>query len=94
MKEVKLSNEELDQVAGGYSMQDTKYNLNNYAYRTVSVPPGTLLVMQEWPGGTFMSTYYTDGEPIFVNMCYAENGYLLAFKNGVYGYVDMKYVNL
>ena len=41
-----------------------------------------------------MSTYYSDGEPILVNMRYAENGYLLAYKNGVYGYVDMKYVVL
>ena len=50
--------------------------------------------MQECPGGNFMSTYYTNGESIFVNMRYAANGYLLAYKNGVYGYVDMQYVNL
>ena len=55
MEEVKLSNEELEQVAGGVT-NDTMYNLSYYAYRTVSVPAGTLLVMQEWPGGTFMST--------------------------------------
>ena len=94
MKEVGLSNEELERVAGGESIQDTKYNLNHYAYRTVSVPQGTLLVMQECPGGSFMSTYFTNGESILVNMYYAENGYLLAYKNGVYGYVDMRYVNL
>ena len=93
MEEVKLSNEELEQVAGGVT-NDTMYNLNYYACRTVSVPAGTLLVMQEWPGGTFMSTYFTDGESILVNMRYAENGYLMAYKNGVYGYVDMQYVNL
>ena len=94
MNEIELSNAELEQVAGGSSLQDTKYNLNNYAYRTVSVPAGTLLVMQERPGGNFMSTYYVDGESIYVNMRYAENGYLLAYKDGVYGYVDMQYVNL
>ena len=93
MNETRLTNEELEQVAGG-ATQDTMYNLSYYAYRTVSVPAGTLLVMQERPRGTFMSTYYTDGEPIFVNMRYAEDGYLLAYKNGVYGYVDMQYVNL
>ena len=94
MKEVGLSNEELEQVAGGAASQDTMYNLNYYAYRTVSVPTGTLLVMQERPGGSFMSTYYMDGESILVNMRYAESGYLLAYKNGVYGYVDMSYVIL
>ena len=94
MQEVGLNNEELERVAGGESMQDTRYNLNYYAYRTVSVPQGTLLVMQERPGGDFMSTYYMDGEAIFVNMRYSENGYLIAYKNGVFGYVDMKYVVL
>ena len=52
MKEPGLKNEELEQVAGGGSVQDTMYNLNYYEYRTVSVPVGTLLVMQERPGGT------------------------------------------
>ena len=94
MKEVELKNEELEGVAGGNSSQDIKYNLGYYAYKTVSVPFGTLLVMQERPGGAFMSTYFTDGEQILVNMYYAENGYLFAYKNGVYGYVDMQYVNL
>ena len=94
MQEVELNNEELEGVAGGGSIQDTKYNLNYYAYKTVSVPIGTLLVMQERPGGSFMSTYYMDGASILVNMRYAEVGYLLAYKNGVYGYVDMHYVNL
>ena len=94
MQEVELNSKELETVAGGGSLEDTKYNLNYYAYRTVSVPAGTLLVMQEQPGGAFMSTYYMDGESIFVNMRYAENGYLLAYKDGVYGYVDMQYVNL
>jgi hypothetical protein len=94
MKEDGLNSNELEQVVGGGSVQDTMYNLNYYEYRTVSVPMGTLLVMQERPGGDFMSTYFTNGESIYVNMRYAQNGYLLAYKNGVYGYVDMQYVNL
>ena len=94
MKEDGLNSNELEQVVGGGSAQDTMYNLNYYEYRTVSVPMGTLLVMQERPGGDFMSTYFTNGESIYVNMRYAQNGYLLAYKNGVYGYVDMQYVNL
>ena len=50
--------------------------------------------MQETPRGAFMSTYYTDGEPILINLCYSEPQYLLAYKNGVFGYVDMQYVVL
>ena len=94
MNDIELTNEQLESVAGGSDTQDIKYNLNNYAYKTVTVPMGTLLVMQERPGGEFMSTYYSNGDSILVNMRYAENGYLLAYKNGVYGYVDMNYVNL
>ena len=94
MEDVVLNNAELEHVAGGAASQDTMYNLSYYAYRTVSLPQGTLLVMQESPGGAFMSTYFEDGESILVNMRYAEVGYLLAYKNGVYGYVDMHYVNL
>ena len=94
MNKVELSSEDLERVAGGESAQDVRYNLSFFAYRTVSVPQGTLLVMQERPGGDFMSTYYMDGEAIFVNMRYSENGYLIAYKNGVFGYVDMKYVVL
>ena len=95
MKEInELHNEELEGVTGGAVTTDIRYNLNNYGYRTVRVPAGTLLVMQERPGGDFMSTYFMNGESIYVNMRYAQSGYLLAYKNGVYGYVDMQYVNL
>ena len=94
MNDIELTSEQLESVAGGSDTKDIKYNLNNYAFKTVSVPMGTLLVMQERPGGEFMSSYYSNGESILVNMRYAENGYLLAYKNGVYGYVDMNYVIL
>ena len=83
---------ELENVAGGAVTPDEIHNLNNFVYRTVRVPAGTLLVMQNSPGGGFMSTSYTNGEPIFVNGFYSEAGYLLAFKNGIYGFVDAQYV--
>ena len=50
MNDIELTNEQLESVAGGSDTQDIKYNLNNYAYKTVTVPMGTLLVMQESPG--------------------------------------------
>ena len=39
-----------------------------------------------------MSTMYSNGESIYVNGFYSEAGYLLAFKNGIYGFVDANYV--
>ena len=39
-----------------------------------------------------MSTSYMNGESIYVNANYSWAGYLLAFKDGQYGYVDAKFV--
>ena len=95
MEEIKkLNNDELEDVSGGANPQDIKFNLSYFGYRTVSVPAGTLLVMQERPRGDFLGTYYVDGESILINMCYSEAGYLFAYKDGVYGYVDMQFVKL
>jgi len=52
------------------------------------------LVFQKTAGGTFMSKYkFYDGDRIFVNVYYREKGYALAYKNGVYGYVDERYID-
>ena len=37
MNDIELTNEQLESVAGGSDTQDIKYNLNNYAYKTVTV---------------------------------------------------------
>lgn len=37
--------------------------------------------------------YADDGDRIFVNVDYREGGYALAYKNGVYGYVDAGYID-
>ena len=92
MSEVTLNNEELEGVAGGAMSQYEIYNLSNYVFRRVSVPQGTLLVMQDSPGGAFLPTSYKNGEQILVNRYYSLAGYLVAFKDGVYGFVDAKYV--
>ena len=92
MSEIKMSNEELENISGGAGSPNEIYNLRNFVYRTVHVPPGTLLVMQDGPGGGFMSTSYMNGESIYVNASYSWAGYLLAFKDGQYGYVDAKFV--
>ena len=92
MNSEKLNNEELEKAVGGASTPNGVYNLNSFVYRTVSVPEGTLLVMQERPRGGFLPTYYYNGESIFVNAYYIESGYLIAYKDGNYGYVDAQYV--
>ncbi|MCR5136951.1 MAG: hypothetical protein K6C12_07615 [Oscillospiraceae bacterium] len=89
---VNLDGEALETVAGGAYMQDQYFNLGNYAYRTVNVPAGTLLVMQDSPGGAFLGTSFSNGEQILVNKFVSEYGYLLAFKDGTFGYVDQRYV--
>ena len=89
-----LTNElELENVAGGAVTPDEIHNLKNYVYKTVAnLPMGTCLQMQTTPNGAFMSTMYYNGEPIFVNGFFSQSGYLLAFKNGIYGFVDSRYV--
>lgn len=89
-----IANEaELENAAGGAVIPDEIHNLKNFVSRTVvNLPMGTFLQMQARPNGTFMSQMYSNGEPIFVNAFYSEAGYLLAFRNGIYGFVDAKYV--
>lgn len=93
MEEKKLNDQDLENAAGGMNTPDEVHNLNNYTYRTVSgLPAGTCLQMQMTPNGPFMSTMYSNGESIYVNKYFVQSGYLLAFKNGIYGYVDGRYV--
>ena len=88
-----IKEEVLENVAGGATMPDEIHNLKNFVYRTVvNLPQGTYLQMQARPNGAFMSPMYSNGESIYANAFYSEAGYLLAFRNGVYGYVDAKYV--
>ena len=88
----KMNDQNLDTVAGGAGV-DYVHDLNNYVYRTVcNLPAGTFLVMQAAPGGAFLSQSYVNGDAIFVHKNFWENGYFLAYRNGVYGFVDAKYV--
>ena len=89
----KINQEEEKEIAGGAVTPDEIHNLKNFVTRTVGgLPAGTYLQMQVRPNGPFMRQMYSNGEPIFVNAFYSESGYLLAFKNGIYGFVDAKYV--
>ena len=73
---------------------DDVHDLDNFEYRYVDIDNGGALVFQKTAGGAFMSKYkYFDGDRIFVNVDYRERGYALAYKNGVYGYVDERYID-
>ena len=88
----KINAEAMKEVAGGASGTDYVHDLSNYVYRTVSVPAGTCLVMQVSPNGAFMKTQYYNGDQIFVHRNFWEEGYFLAYRDGIYGFVDAKYV--
>ena len=73
---------------------DDVHDLDNFEYRTVEIDNGGALVFQRTPRGEFMYKYkFYDGDRIFVNVDYRERGYALAYKNGVYGYVDAGYID-
>ena len=71
-----------------------KYDLSNYGYRTVKTDGRGALVFQDSPNGAFLNKYqYWDGDSIYVNVNWREQGYAIAYADGVYGYVDASYVN-
>ena len=73
---------------------DSIHDLDNFEYRYVNIDNGGALVFQRTPRGEFMYKYkFYDGDRIFVNVDYRERGYALAYKNGVYGYVDERYID-
>ena len=52
------------------------------------------LVFQREPRGEFMTEYsYWDGQQIYVNLGWRQDGYAIAYEDGVYGYVDAQYIN-
>lgn len=89
-----IKNENLEKVTGGDAANDYVHDLSYYVYKTVyNLPAGTCLVMQYSPAGAAMpGTQYYNGDSIFVHKNFWENGYFLAYRNGVYGFVDSQYV--
>ena len=73
---------------------DGRYELMNYGFRLVDTDGRGALVFQSSPDGSFMNQYqFSDGEPIYVNLNWREDGYGIAYEDGVYGYVDAGYIN-
>ena len=50
-------------------------------------------MFQSSPNGSFMNDYqYRDGDRIYVNLNWRQDGYAIAYEDGVYGYVDAGYI--
>ena len=80
--------------SGSIDGYDDRFNLDNYDTRIVNTGGRGTLVFQNSPNGSFMNNYqYEDGEGIFVNLYWRQDGYAIAYKDGVYGYVDASYIN-
>lgn len=73
---------------------DDKFDLNRFAYRTVITDgPDDALVFQTEPYGDFMFDYqFWTGDQILVNTDWRQDGYAIAYQDGVYGYVDAGYI--
>ena len=89
----KVKDEELENVSGGYV--DYVHDLSNYVYKTVvNLPVGTCLVMQNGVAGAPIGGFqWYNGDTIFVHKNFWEDGYFLAYRGGLYGYVDFHYVS-
>ena len=71
-----------------------RYDLDDFGYRTVKTRGRGKLVFQTRPRGAFMSEYsFSNGDRIFVNLDWEEDGYAIAYENGDYGYVDASYID-
>ena len=77
------------------SSSGDKFDLDNYAYRSVTTTDSKgALVFQSEPNGSFMFDYeFWDGDDIYVNLDWRQDGYAIAYRDGVYGYVDAGYID-
>lgn len=71
-----------------------RYDLNLFEYRQVTEKGRGSLVFQDSPRGSSIKGFkYHDGDWIYVNVKWRQDGYAMAYKNGTYGYVDASYID-
>ena len=76
------------------ALASDKYDLSNYGYRRVESKGRGSLIFQKSPRGSFMKNHkFYDGDQIYVNLNWREDGYAMAYEGGEYGYVDASYIN-
>jgi len=78
----------------GSNSSDDRFDLANYDWKTVNTGGRGALVFQTAPNGSFMYDFeFWDGDSIYVNLFWQQDGYAIAYSGGVYGYVDASYIN-
>jgi len=76
------------------SASSDRYDLSQYGYLSVITKGRGALFFQSSPRGSFMSNHkFRDGDQVYVNLNWQNNGYAIAYENGEYGYVDASYID-
>ena len=93
----KINEQELDNAAGGNSGTDWVHELSYFIVRTVHgvvhYDASSCLTMRKSPNGEVIYGYgWQNGDSILVHGQINEGGWLFAYQNGVYGYVNGNYV--
>jgi hypothetical protein len=88
----KLELENLDQIAGGVSSSDSRYDLKNFTHKKVVLgDQSACLTLRSTPGGSIVPCAgWKDGNNILVHNGYTEGGWYFAYDqgSGSFGYVN------
>ena len=93
----KMNEKDLQNVAGGQAGYDRIHDLSCFIQRTVCnvvhYDDTACLTLRRTPNGEIIPNVgWQNGETILVHGSYSEDGWLFAYKNGLYGYVNPNYV--
>ena len=93
----KVNENTLNNVAGGNDGNDRLHDLSCFIYRTVCnvvhYDDTACLTLRRTPDGEIISGIgWQNGDSILVHGSYSEDGWLLAYANGIFGYVNGNYV--
>ena len=88
----------LNNVAGGNAGNDWIHDLSRFIYRTVCnvvhYDETACLTLRREPGGDIIPGIgWQNGDSILVHGSYSEGRWLLAYADGIFGYVDGNYVS-
>ena len=89
----KMNAEDLQNVAGGQDGYDWIHDLSCFIHRTVCnvihYDDSACLTLRKTPDGVIIPNVgWQNGEHILVHGSYSEEGWLFAYKNGFFGFVN------
>jgi len=93
----KISEMDLEKATGGQGGYDSLHDLSCFVQKTVcnvvNYDSTACLTLRRSPNGEIIPNIgWQNGEPILVHGSYTENGWFLAYKNGMFGYVNPNFV--